>query len=79
MISTFLVRVRGLKTVYAGTPGGIGYFIRHSQQTFKVVDMWTGLLVLGIFGYMLNVAFRLVEKRVLRWHQRMNKQIQGEK
>lgn len=61
-----------------GTPGGIGYFIRHSQQTFKVVDMWTGLLVLGIFGYMLNIAFRLVEKWVLRWHDRMNKQIRGE-
>lgn len=60
-----------------GTPGGIGYFIRHSQQTFKVVDMWTGLLVLGIFGYLLNVIFRLVEKWVLRWHDRMNTQIQG--
>lgn len=61
-----------------GTPGGIGYFIRHSQQTFRVVDMWTGMLVLGIFGYLLNIVFRLIEKRVLRWHDRMNKQLQGE-
>lgn len=61
-----------------GTPGGIGYFIRHAQQTFKVTDMWTGMLVLGIFGYVLNIVFRLVEARVLRWHTRMNKQMQGE-
>lgn len=60
-----------------GTPGGLGYFIRDAQQTFRVVDMWGGLLVLGIFGYLLNVAFRAFEKRVLRWHHRMIKHVQG--
>lgn len=61
-----------------GTPGGVGYFIRNAQQTFRIVDMWTGLLILGLFGYLLNVVFRLMEDRVLRWHKRMVKHVQGE-
>lgn len=61
-----------------GTPGGIGYFIRNAQQTFRIVDMWTGLVILGLFGYLLNVIFRLVEGRVLRWHKRMVIHVRGE-
>ena len=61
-----------------GTPGGIGYFIRNAQQTFRIVDMWTGLVILGLFGYLLNIVFRLLEGRVLRWHKRMVKHVQGE-
>ncbi|MEE2529228.1 ABC transporter permease [Pseudarthrobacter sp. J75] len=60
-----------------GTPGGLGYFIRNAQQTFRIIDMWTGLLVLGIFGYLLNVGFRTLEGRVLRWHHNMVKHQQG--
>jgi ABC-type nitrate/sulfonate/bicarbonate transport system permease component len=62
-----------------GTPGGIGHFIRAAQQTFRIVDMWTGLLVLGLFGYALNVLFRMLEQRVLRWHYRMSEHVRGEK
>lgn len=60
-----------------GTPGGIGHFIRAAQQSFRVVDMWTGLIVLGIFGYVLNTLFRAIEQRVLRWHFRMVAHNQG--
>jgi len=60
-----------------GTPGGIGYFIRHAQQTFRVVDMWTGLVILGIFGYLLNILFRILERRVLHWYHAMIAQAQG--
>jgi ABC-type nitrate/sulfonate/bicarbonate transport system permease component len=60
-----------------GTPGGIGYFIRHAQQTFRIVDMWTGLVILGIFGYLINVLYRMFEKRVLHWYHAMIAQTQG--
>jgi len=60
-----------------GTPGGMGYFIRHAQQTFQVVPMWTGILMLGLFGYALNVLFRLIERRVLRWHYAMAAHSEG--
>jgi ABC-type nitrate/sulfonate/bicarbonate transport system permease component len=48
---------------------GIGYFVLESQRSFAIPEMWSGILLLGILGYLLNVIFLLVERRVLRWHR----------
>ena len=48
---------------------GIGYFVLQSQRTFAIPEMWSGILLLGILGYVLNGALVLVEKRVLGWHR----------
>jgi ABC-type nitrate/sulfonate/bicarbonate transport system permease component len=47
---------------------GIGYFILNAQQSFEAVDMWTGIIVLGIVGSLLNLIFVLVERGALRWY-----------
>ena len=31
--------------------------------------MWSGILMLGVLGYVLNTLFALLERRVLRWHR----------
>lgn len=48
---------------------GIGYFILISQRTFAITDMWSGILLLGLVGYLANGALILVERRALRWHR----------
>jgi ABC-type nitrate/sulfonate/bicarbonate transport system permease component len=48
---------------------GIGYFVLQSQRTFAIPEMWSGILLLGILGYVLNGGFVLIERRVLRWHR----------
>jgi ABC-type nitrate/sulfonate/bicarbonate transport system permease component len=48
---------------------GIGFFVLQSQRSFAIPEMWSGILLLGILGYVLNVAFVLVENRVLAWHR----------
>jgi ABC-type nitrate/sulfonate/bicarbonate transport system permease component len=48
---------------------GIGYFILQSQRTFAISEMWSGILLLGILGYALNMAFVMIERRALRWHR----------
>jgi ABC-type nitrate/sulfonate/bicarbonate transport system permease component len=48
---------------------GIGYFVLQSQRSFAIPEMWSGILLLGILGYVLNVVFVLIERRVLRWHR----------
>jgi ABC-type nitrate/sulfonate/bicarbonate transport system permease component len=48
---------------------GIGYFILQSERSFDIPEMWSGIVLLGLLGYLLNVAFALVERRVLRWHR----------
>lgn len=47
---------------------GIGFFILQSQQQFEIADMWAGIVALGLLGCILNAAFGLVERRVLRWY-----------
>jgi ABC-type nitrate/sulfonate/bicarbonate transport system permease component len=48
---------------------GIGYFVLQSQRSFAIAEMWSGIILLGILGYVLNAVFLLVERRVLRWHR----------
>jgi ABC-type nitrate/sulfonate/bicarbonate transport system permease component len=48
---------------------GIGYFVLQSQRSFAIAEMWSGILLLGILGYVLNAVFMLIERRVLRWHR----------
>jgi ABC-type nitrate/sulfonate/bicarbonate transport system permease component len=48
---------------------GIGFFILQSQRTFAIPEMWSGILLLGILGYLFNGLAVLVERCVLRWHR----------
>jgi ABC-type nitrate/sulfonate/bicarbonate transport system permease component len=47
---------------------GIGYFILQAQRSFAITEMWSGILLLGVLGYVLNVLFTVVERRILAWH-----------
>ncbi|WP_222432355.1 ABC transporter permease [Leekyejoonella antrihumi] len=48
---------------------GIGYFILLAQQDFSLTDMWTGIILLGIIGYLINVIYMVFERRALIWHR----------
>jgi ABC-type nitrate/sulfonate/bicarbonate transport system permease component len=48
---------------------GIGFFVLQSQRSFAIPEMWSGILLLGILGYALNLLFTAVERRVLAWHR----------
>ncbi len=47
---------------------GLGFTIVQFQRGFAIPDMWTGILLLGLLGFVLSVLFRLVERRVLGWY-----------
>lgn len=51
-----------------GISVGIGALTLESQQTFRMADMWAGILLLGVIGYLVNLLFLLVRGRVLRWY-----------
>jgi hypothetical protein len=36
---------------------------------FLLTDMWCGIVLLAILGYLLNVIFVKVEGHVLGWHR----------
>jgi ABC-type nitrate/sulfonate/bicarbonate transport system permease component len=48
---------------------GIGFFVLQSQRSFAIPEMWSGILLLGILGYVLNLVFVIIERRVLAWHR----------
>ncbi|MDQ1496270.1 MAG: hypothetical protein QOG69_2753, partial [Actinomycetota bacterium] len=41
-----------------GATNGIGYQILQAQDSFAVPDVWAGMILLGILGYLVNVLFR---------------------
>lgn len=48
---------------------GVGYFVLQSQRSFAIGDMWAGIVLLGIVGYVTNVAFVRAERGLLHWHR----------
>ncbi len=52
-----------------GSTNGLGYFILNAQRMFAVPEMYAGILLLGLLGYLVNSAFEAAEWRILRWHR----------
>jgi ABC-type nitrate/sulfonate/bicarbonate transport system permease component len=52
-----------------GSTSGIGYFVMSSQQQYEIPEMWAGIILLGIIGFVLNGLFQLLENRILAWRQ----------
>ncbi|MGD9695291.1 MAG: ABC transporter permease [Thermoleophilia bacterium] len=48
---------------------GIGATVVRFQQSFATTKMWSGVLMLGLIGILLSVAFRAVERRLLHWYE----------
>lgn len=46
---------------------GMGYFIMDRQRTFRIAEMFAGILTLGVVGYVLNLMFLQIERYLLRW------------
>ncbi|GAA5062780.1 ABC-type nitrate/sulfonate/bicarbonate transport system permease component [Thermocatellispora tengchongensis] len=51
-----------------GSTTGIGSHLIGMQRSFELPEMWAGIVVLGVLGYLLNSVFVLIERRWLRWH-----------
>jgi ABC-type nitrate/sulfonate/bicarbonate transport system permease component len=51
------------------TVDGVGFALVQAQRSFRTLDVWAAILVLGIIGFALNAALAVVEGRALRWHR----------
>jgi ABC-type nitrate/sulfonate/bicarbonate transport system permease component len=47
---------------------GLGFTIIEFQRSYAIPEMWSGILLLGLIGFLLSVLFRVVENRVLAWY-----------
>lgn len=51
-----------------GAATGIGALTLTAQQSFMIADMWAGVLLLGVLGFVINKIFDLVKARILAWY-----------
>jgi ABC-type nitrate/sulfonate/bicarbonate transport system permease component len=49
-----------------GQTTGIGYFIYDSERRFDFSSFFSGVFILGIIGYLLNLAFERIEREFYR-------------
>jgi ABC-type nitrate/sulfonate/bicarbonate transport system permease component len=54
---------------YFSSTSGVGYVLLISKNTFEMAPMWSAIVLIGVLGYLLNVVFLLLERRVLAWHR----------
>jgi ABC-type nitrate/sulfonate/bicarbonate transport system permease component len=47
---------------------GIGFTVIQFKDGFRIPQMWTGVILLGLLGVLLALLFRLAEWRVLGWY-----------
>jgi NitT/TauT family transport system permease protein len=53
--------------MFIGTAAGLGKRIFSSYQLFQIPDMYAAILLTGLFGYALNLALVVLERRVIHW------------
>jgi ABC-type nitrate/sulfonate/bicarbonate transport system permease component len=52
----------------SASSSGLGFAIVDFQRGFSIPQMWSGIILLGVLGFLLSLAFRLFEARALRWY-----------
>lgn len=50
-----------------GAKSGIGYMIWSAWETFAVSQMYVGLFVIAIIGFLISFGLNAVERRIIRW------------
>ena len=56
--------------MFIGSDSGLGHCIIDAQQVLNVKSMYAAILAAGILGYVLNVVFLLLERRIVHWSGR---------
>lgn len=59
-----------IATEMLGSSVGIGAMTILAQQSFASVDMWTGIILLGLVGFLSNYLLSRIRARVLRWYDK---------
>lgn len=64
-------------TEMIGIGGGLGFFTLNASTSFDYTGLWSGIIALGVVGYILNKLFALVERRLIAWHYGLVAHSQG--
>ncbi|MCA1193537.1 MULTISPECIES: ABC transporter permease [unclassified Saccharopolyspora] len=60
-----------------GASSGLGFQLVYAQQQFEFPDLWAGIVLLALLGYLLNTGLLAVQRRALSWQQRSDQPAQA--
>jgi ABC-type nitrate/sulfonate/bicarbonate transport system permease component len=52
------------------TVNGVGFELVQAQRSFRSLDVWATIVLLGVIGYALNAILATVQARILGWQDR---------
>jgi ABC-type nitrate/sulfonate/bicarbonate transport system permease component len=50
---------------------GLGFFILDEERSLRNANMYAGIIIIALLGYLLNRLFLVIEARVMRWRKGM--------
>ena len=53
--------------MFIGSDQGLGHRIIDGEQVLHVTDMYASIVMAGLLGYILNVLFMVIDKRLIHW------------
>ena len=56
--------------MFIGSDNGLGHAIIDAQQILNVKIMYAAILAAGALGYLLNIVFLMLERRIVHWSGR---------
>jgi ABC-type nitrate/sulfonate/bicarbonate transport system permease component len=66
-ISLGIALIVGVVSEMIAGNNGLGYYVIDMQRTFRVAEVFAGIVTLGAVGYLLNLIFLQIERHLLRW------------
>ena len=68
-IATIGATILAIVSEFFNATNGIGYQIQFNVGRFNMQGMWAWIVLLAIFGLVLNLTIEAIERRVLSWHR----------
>jgi len=56
-------------TEMVASSNGLGFFIITTSLSFRIPEMYAGIITIGLFGFLLNKCFLYIDRRALRWQR----------
>ncbi len=77
-VATVLAVLGAIVGEFVGARAGLGMLLLQYDQNMQIAPVFAVLLILGLVGFLMNLAIRLLERRFCFWAQRMNRAPGGE-
>lgn len=57
----------GIAAEFVTGTDGVGSYMQRQQLAFQLPELYAAILLVGVLGYVINVALRVTERRVVFW------------